>query len=67
MTVEIRFGGIVPITRPSYQPRDKTIGSNFFDRISVAVIADDNTDGRDKQTITQMAGINNILSKRYLK
>jgi hypothetical protein len=30
VTVEIRFGGIVPITRPSYQPRDKTIGSNFI-------------------------------------
>ena len=43
----------------------------LFDRISVAVIADDNTDGRDKQTITQTitqtAGINNIKSKRYLK
>ncbi len=39
----------------------------LFDRISVAIIADDNTDGRDKQTITQMAGINNIKSKRYLK
>jgi hypothetical protein len=33
----------------------------LFDRISVAVIADDNTDGRDKQTITQMAGINNTV------
>ena len=33
----------------------------LFDRISVAVIADDNIDGRDKQTITQMAGINNTV------
>ncbi len=51
----------------SIQAFDQTEKLLLFDRISVAIIAEDNTDGRDKQTITQMAGINNIKSKRYLK
>ena len=45
----------------SIQAFDQTEKLLLFDRISVAVIADDNIDGRDKQTITQMAGINNTV------
>jgi hypothetical protein len=37
VTVEIRFGGIVLITRPSYHPRDKTIGSNFIPERNILV------------------------------
>ena len=61
------FKAIEELWLKSIQAFDQTEKWLLFDRISVAVIADDNTDGRDKQTITLMAGMNNILSKRYLK